>query len=58
MFAVDVAASLWIASVVLKLKDAGVDADSIQSNIVNIAVAAGIVVYQYGKRSRQSVTRG
>ena len=45
--AVDVAASLWIASVVLKLKDAGVDADSIQSNIVNIAVAAvmGVVAF-------------
>merc|ERR1719272_2227235 len=45
--AVDVAASLWIASVVPKLKDAGVDADSIQSNIVNIAVAAimGVVAF-------------
>lgn len=38
--AVEATAALWIASVVLKLKDAGVNEASIKANVGNIAVAA------------------
>ena len=41
------AAALWIASAVLKLKDAGIDADSIKDNAVNIIIATvmGVIAF-------------
>ena len=37
----------WIASAVLKLKDAGIDADSIKDNAVNIIIATvmGVIAF-------------
>jgi len=45
--AVDVAASLWIANLVLKLKDSGINEASIKANLVNAAVAGvmGIIAF-------------
>ena len=45
--ATETAAALWIASAVLKLKDAGIDADSIKDNAVNIIIATvmGIIAF-------------
>ena len=39
--------SAWIASAVLKLKDAGIDADSIKDNAVNIIIATvmGVIAF-------------
>ena len=43
----ETAAALWIASAVLKLKDAGIDADSIKDNAVNIIIATvmGVIAF-------------
>ena len=45
--ATETAAALWITSAVLKLKDAGVDADSIKDNALNIAIAVvmGVIAF-------------
>ena len=45
--ATETAAALWIASAVLKLKDAGIDADSIKDNAVNIIIATvmGVIAF-------------
>mmetsp|Transcript_3410 Transcript_3410/g.10670 ORF Transcript_3410/g.10670 Transcript_3410/m.10670 type:complete len:142 (+) Transcript_3410:51-476(+) len=45
--AIDVAASLWIASVALKFKEAGINEASIKDNLVNAGVAAvmGVVAF-------------
>ena len=45
------AAALWIASAVLKLKDAGIDADSIKDNAVNIIIATVMGVIAFAGRS-------
>ena len=45
--ATETAAALWIASAVLTLKDAGIDADSIKDNAVNIIIATvmGVIAF-------------
>ena len=45
--ATETAAARWIASAVLKLKDAGIDADSIKDNAVNIIIATvmGVIAF-------------